>query len=33
MYSRFKVWRDDKKNNNGSGNAMKALDELNKLWT
>jgi len=32
MYSRFKVWRDDKKNNNGSGNAMKALDELNKLW-
>ena len=32
MYVRFKVWREDKKKNNGSSNAMKALDELNKLW-
>ena len=32
MYIRFKVWREDKKKNHESDNAMKSLDQLNQLW-
>lgn len=33
MYSRFKVWREDIKKNDNNTKGMKALDELNKLWS
>ena len=33
MYLRFKVWRDEKIKNKDNINGMKALDELNKLWS
>jgi len=32
MYIRFKVWREDKKKNHESDNAMESLDKLNQLW-
>jgi len=32
IYTRFKVWREDKKTNNENYHGMEVLDKLNKLW-